>query len=325
MSNRAKMWLPPPQDEYSGPRNTRQRATKLVGFGRFRGNYRLKPILIGFPLAVVGVSFLTIAVLMYSSEPQANAYQKRVVVVEREAPVDMVDVLVPLRELEPGKPVDPSMFKVVKRPSLGLSDRSVRSFEQIRGLYARAVVPAGEPFVSDAMTSVRPSNKVAASIPIGFRAVTINVNATTGVEGWANPGASVDVHWITSFRGEKTATILVENAKVLSAERQVEAESAVSGPVPATVTLLTSERDAQKISLASTEGQLVLHLRGASDPGKGAASTGTLTVRDLISSGKPMDEKIQGTAKMRTKDGTTLEWSIVDNKVVPRAIDAEAE
>jgi|GEM_PF-921732 len=237
------------------------------------------------------------------------------------APIEQIAVLVPVAPIERGRMFDPVMFSQQLRPKFTIGDATVRSFDQLKGLYARAMIPSGQPFSIENATPDKLTNEVIDNIPKGFRALTINVNATTGVEGWARAGAFVDVHWISDISGEKSATLIVENARVLSAERRVDPETDPSSPIPTTVTLLVAERDARRIGLATTGGSLVLHLRGSSDTGKASASSNTLTVQDLMpgSSKGGSDPKVQGYVKIHGDDGRTDEWAVVNGKIVRKA------
>ena len=91
----------------------------------------------------------------------------------------------------------------------------------------------------------------------------------------------MDVIWVTSFTGRRTASVIAPNAKVLSANRRVEGAAATAprGPtvqrqkkadesgIPATVTLLLTSRDAMRVRLAALHGRLSLVLRGVDDSG----------------------------------------------------------
>jgi pilus assembly protein CpaB len=249
---------------------------------------------------VVVVVCLVVACLSLFSRASATA-PKTVVVTQsvEESPVKMVDVLVPVREIDAGVALEPSMFRKESRPQVGVSPRVVRDFEEIRNQFARSLVVPGQPLHRDYITSVRPTNAITANIPEGHRAVTISVDARSAVEGWVRPGAKVDVVWASSIRGQPGVTVIVQNAHVLSAERQTDTKTQPGAPVPSTVTLLVSAEDAAKIQLAQTTGSLTLQLRGDNDPGKGRAG-GSITISDLYG-GNPVAAPIsecQGTVTM---------------------------
>ncbi|MCB0334911.1 MAG: Flp pilus assembly protein CpaB, partial [Bdellovibrionales bacterium] len=219
--------------------------------------------------------------------------QPPTVVVKEKAPeIKMVDVLIPIQDLPSGQQFEPTFFRVEKRPEVAVDPRIVRSYEQVNGQFAKTLIIAGQPLHADYVTATRPVSAISASIPAGYRAVTINVNATSSVEGWAAPGSKVDVVWSSVVNSKNQITTIVHNAKVLSANRQVAQSNDPAAPVPTTVTLLVTAKDAQKITLATTSGTLALALRGDSDTGK-VDYSGSITLDDLLGSSKKPEQEPQ--------------------------------
>jgi pilus assembly protein CpaB len=288
----------------------------------FRRNTSRMPILLAGAVGVCGIMTIAIALasLKKNSEPaQADAAKKeRVVVVEKEAPIEMIDVLLPIQEIEQGKKLEPAMFRIEKRPKIAVSPSTIKSFEELKNQYARSIIPANNPLSRELTTPIRPANPVIASIPAGFRAVTISVDALSAVEGWATAGAMVDIQWINDLNGKRSANIIVQNAKVLSAERQIEnsqqQQQQGGAPIPTTVTLLVNEKDAQKISLAASAGTIRLHLRGANDIGKGISQDRPISLNDLNGSSKDGDG-LEATVRMKQPDGSFKEFGIKDGKL----------
>ncbi|RMG43714.1 MAG: Flp pilus assembly protein CpaB [Candidatus Dadabacteria bacterium] len=247
-------------------------------------------------------------------QPGPEKATAKTVVVEKEPEVKMVEVLVPIREIQPATPLEPAMFRKEPRPQVGIDSRVIKSYEEIKGHFARSLIVPGQPLHRSYITSVKPTNEITAKIPEGYRAVTIRVDARTSVEGFTRPGARVDVVWSTTLNGKPAVRTIVENAKVLSAERQTETDAMKQAgvPVPSTVSLLVTAQDAQKIQLASTTGSLSLSLRGDTDVGKGSGA-GVVTVDDLIrQGGKDGKDDSLGTVTMNgikykiTRDGKLI-------------------
>ncbi len=250
-----------------------------------------------------------------SSYDQPSATTKS----EQAVPIQMIEVLVPVKDIPQGEPLQVSFFAKVSRPIGGLPQNVVRNYDDVKGKYARTFMPALEPVVQNRITAQQPVNIVADNIPKGYRAVTINVNATSGVEGWATAGAHVDVHWVSDVVGEKRVVLLVQNVKVLSAERQGDpsVQPDPARPIPTTVTLLVTDRDAQKISLAASSGTIVLHLRGAEDV-KGTGDVSSLSLKDVMQGRDPeaAKKKLQGTVKITNPDGSVEEIAVIDGKLM---------
>ena len=143
------------------------------------------------------------------------------------------------------------------------------------------------------------------------------MDATSAVEGWARPGARVDIVWTTQNRGKQAVITIVQNAKILSAESLTQSQVEQTGKsiaIPSTVTMLVTAQDAKKIQLARTSGTLSLTLRGDNDLGKSEMG-GTITFDDLLgTTERTVDENpnIQGTIKIGG-----VEYKLIDGKMVP--------
>lgn len=236
--------------------------------------------------------FAALAFRLLSSSISTSA-QPAAVVIREEAPkMATREVVVPLRQIERGKKLLASMFKIERRPLVGLEYGVVEDIEGVAGFYARTALLPGQPVAKDAVTTQQPNSIISQEIPPGYRAVTIRVNETSGVEGWARPGSSVDVSLIATVNGEKTITTIVENSKVLSANRNARrSEQNPDQPVPATVTLLVTTADSQKIQLGKSMGQLELTLLG--DRAGERVDTpqgGTINISDLLDSSRTLNK-----------------------------------
>ncbi len=282
--------------------------------------------------------FLLIAAgsLVISSLGKTQASEKQPtqqIAVEKPAAIEMEEVIVPTKNFEANQPIDPTFLAKVSLPRSAIPLGAVRVFEELDGMYTRGPIPANQPIVKAFLTKDRPANPVVANIPEGFRAVTINVTALTGVEGWARAGAHVDVQWINEGDGSTAPAsgvgvkvggpqimAIVQNAKVISAERRLDANTDPAAPVPTTVTLLVDEIDAQKISLTSNAGTLILHMRGTGDSDISNITSTPLTLPDLLDGPKEIanDAAIQGVAKVKRADGKTEEWAVMHDGVVRR-------
>lgn len=274
-------------------------------------------------LALVGgVVLLMGGVIVAFVALGSNSSTATVTEVTKEVPaqIEMVEVLIPAQNIEAGSELKPEMFRKQQRPKAGLSSRVIRDFEEVKGHYSRSLIPGDSPLVQDLITSIRPTNVITTQIPDGYRAVTIRVDAQSAVEGWARAGARVDVTWATSHGGKEVLTTIVQNAQVLSAERQIETQAGQPNgqnagvAIPSTVTLLVTAKDSQKIQLAKTSGTLSLVLRGDNDPGKVGENVGTLTLNDLINGPQKTDngKPVEGTVRIGD-----IEYNIIGGKMVP--------
>ena len=227
-------------------------------------------------------------------------------------------VLVTIRDIKNGEKFDPSMFAKETRPLSIVKPEEYRDFSQIDGFFAKTDIAFRETLDPSKVTKKKPINTITANIPEGYRAVTINVDVTSSVEGWARAGAFVDVVWNSIINGKPSAVVIIQNAKILSAERQVEGNPQEGqAPVPSTVTLLVIADDATKIHLAETTGKLSLQLRG-DDAEKFLGSRTSLTIDDLVGGNGAPDnkKKYDAVVKIKGKDGKLEKWGLKDGSLV---------
>ena len=106
-------------------------------------------------------------------------------------------------------------------------------------------------------------------IPPGKRAVSVKVNEVIGVAGYVLPGTHVDVVATAnpSSRAEDITTkVVLSNVEVLTAGTRMEQDTSNGKPISVTVvTLLVTPDEAERLTLASTEGKIQLALRNPLD------------------------------------------------------------
>jgi len=106
------------------------------------------------------------------------------------------------------------------------------------------------------------------AIPPGLRAVSVRVNEVIGVAGYVVPGTRVDVVATvspTQQQTDVTSKVILTDVQVLAAGTKIENNDA-NKPMPVTVvTLLVNPDEAERLTLASTEGKIQLALRNPLD------------------------------------------------------------
>jgi len=139
-------------------------------------------------------------------------------------------------------------------------------------------------------------------ITAGMRAISVKVDDVVGVAGFAVPGAHVDVVVTISQRGEgsqrdeSVARVVVSNVEVLASGTRTDQGQQPDGRVaPSTVvTLLVTPADAERISLASSIGRIMLTLRHPLD----TTSTDTIGTRVAALLGAPEPPKPQAAPRV---------------------------
>jgi pilus assembly protein CpaB len=100
-----------------------------------------------------------------------------------------------------------------------------------------------------------------------MRAVPVRVNEVSGVAGFVLPGTRVDVLLTGNPSGgsEEQTTTVLWNVAVIATGQKLERNSSGEPQNTPVITLLVSPDDAQKLTLAMTQGKIQLSLRNPLD------------------------------------------------------------
>jgi pilus assembly protein CpaB len=106
-------------------------------------------------------------------------------------------------------------------------------------------------------------------IPEGKRAVSVRVNDVVGVAGYVLPGTHVDVLATispTNQDTDMTSKVVLTNVLVLASGTKIEQDVENNKPISVSVvTLMVDPLEAERLTLASTEGKIQLALRNPLD------------------------------------------------------------
>lgn len=228
-------------------------------FGSLRPNRNIPIVLTAAALLAASTIFGLVVLLLQKDTPEPS----KVTLVTA---TETVDILVPLSDINLGTKLKKQLFATIAFPKAALPQNAIRSSEQIQNAYAKTLLLKSQPFTTQHLQNTASVNSLIDRIPPGYRAVTIRVDERSSQQGWIQPGAHVDVNWMTNINGKPALITIVANAEVLAIEDDLEANPDHTF-VPHTITLLTSIEDAKKIDLALANGSLALHLRGENDDG----------------------------------------------------------
>ena len=230
-----------------------------------------------------GVAFLVVVGLfLHASRSPSDAGVAKEVEL---APLAGVEIIVPIETLQVGTSFQPNMFKKEQRPEEQVSGDTIRSFDELKGMYAKGVLVKNQPVLKGSLTNRQPVHILTAALPKKYRAVALQVEKPLldNVDGWAQPGTDVDLLWLTSAFGRESISVLAGPVRVLASNKTTEntpnQNAAASGNL-VTVTLLLSIRDAIRVSLAATQGKVSLGLRGQNDRRPNEASRPISSVLD---------------------------------------------
>lgn len=185
----------------------------------------------------------------------------------REVEVKSYQVAVASKALPVGTMLTPSDVRLVAWPASSPVSGGYTTVEEVvnRGLTASVV--ENEPLTSSKVAEAAAGAGLPPTITAGMRAISVKVNEVIGVAGFVVPGTRVDVVVTLAQREESLSRVVVTNVQVLAAGTRYDQEQAKDGkPLPSTVvTLLVTPQDAERIALASAEGQIMLTLRNPLD------------------------------------------------------------
>jgi len=146
------------------------------------------------------------------------------------------------------------------------------SFSDPQAVVGRAIlegVVPGEPVLESRLAPKDAGGGLASVIPKGKRGVSVRVNEIIGVAGFVLPRTRVDVLVSVNPGGEKgmsASKMILQNVEVLAAGQKIERDEEGKPETKVNViTLLVSPEEAEKLTLASHEGDLQLALRNSLD------------------------------------------------------------
>jgi pilus assembly protein CpaB len=178
-------------------------------------------------------------------------------------------IVVAARDLALGTVLAPGDVKRIDWPSLTVPPGYATSEDQVMGRGLITPVSANEPLMTAKLADKEAGGGLPIVIPEGMRAVSVEVDEVVGVAGFVTPGTRVDVLVTFSDQGadrDVAATrVILQNVQTLASGQTIQ-KSANGEPQTTTViTLLVTPEDAEKLTLAATEGAIQLALRNTLD------------------------------------------------------------
>ena len=180
--------------------------------------------------------------------------------------VETVPVMIATRELRYGQPLKPEDTTEVLFPKDAVPENAFTSVEELYGneeSKPRAIVRTMEPgelIMQTKVTKFGEDAGVASRLKKGLRAYTINVDVTTGVSGFLQPGDKVDVY----FSGQGITRLLLEDVEIIAID-QIDDKDTNRPTVARTVTVEVKPITVATLAQARASGRLSLSLRGVDE------------------------------------------------------------
>ena len=184
-------------------------------------------------------------------------------------------------------------------PAQGIAETFVREgtrqVQDFAGAVVRTPVIAGQPVTAQNVVFPGERGFLAAVLTPGMRAISVPVNATSGISGFVFPGDEVDLvlsikmndkGGTGSARVRYASETVIRGVRVLAVDQRIEKKDG-EAVVAKTATLEVTPRQAEKVAMALEMGALSLSLHSLAEPAPEAnvetmrATTTRAYTRDL--------------------------------------------
>jgi pilus assembly protein CpaB len=178
-------------------------------------------------------------------------------------------VVVAASDLDIGTELSKADIRIIDWPANAVPADAFSDPNQVVGRGIVLPIIQNEPILPMKLASKEAGSGLPPAIPPGLRAVSVRVNEVIGVAGYVLPGTRVDVVATVSPTGsgnDMTSKVVLTNVQVLAAGTKIERDTDKNKPMPVSVvTLLVDPEEAERLTLASTEGKIQLALRNPLD------------------------------------------------------------
>jgi pilus assembly protein CpaB len=177
------------------------------------------------------------------------------------------DVIVAADDIQVGARVEDHNVRIAKFPASGLPAGAYSKKSQVLGRGVIIPIAKGEFILPTKLAPENAGAGLPALIPPGMRAVSVRVNEVVSVAGFVGPGTRVDVLLTGTPNGssEPQTTTVLQNVAVIASGHTLERNASGEAQTTPVITLLASPEDAERVTLAQSEGKIQLSLRNPLD------------------------------------------------------------
>lgn len=181
------------------------------------------------------------------------------------------DIVVAAQDIPPGTTINDEaikkgLIKTTPWPKSSVPAGAFSSPQQIVGKVNRVKILANEPILESRLAGEGAGLTV--RLEAGKRALAVRVDEIIGVSGFIVPDDRVDIILTTTPVGgnqdSKVSKIVLQNKRVLSVAQSTEQKDG-KPQIARSITLELTPEESEKLTLASSEGQIVMALRGLGD------------------------------------------------------------
>jgi pilus assembly protein CpaB len=229
-------------------------------------------ILVALVLAITVSGLCTLWLRKLAGAKDANGHHKYVAVTQ---------------SMTAGDVLHPAALKMIEWPGDIPLTGAFASMDQVDGRTLLYPISGGQPVLDTQLSAAGSGPGLSPKIPEGMRAISLKSDEVVGVAGFLLPGTHVDVlvtYHLSPSPDPLTATV-VQDVQVLTAGQKMQPDPEGKPNTVNVVTLLVTPDDADRVTLASSEGTVHFVLRNGSDHGLTKASPTNLT--DFGGAAKP--------------------------------------
>jgi pilus assembly protein CpaB len=177
------------------------------------------------------------------------------------------DVIVALDDVQVGARIEEHDIRIARFPATGLPAGAYSRKSQVLGRGVIIPISRGEFILPSKLAPENAGSGLPSLIPPGMRAVSVRVNEVVSVAGFVGPGTRVDVLLTGTPNGgsEPQTTTVLQNVAVIASGHTLERNASGEAQSTPVITLLASPEDAERLTLASSEGKIQLSLRNPLD------------------------------------------------------------
>jgi len=202
-----------------------------------------------------------------------------------EAQIETAPIVRAAVQIPRGRMVTADDIEICQWPENMLPEGALTKLEDALDRAAMAPIMAGEPVLDAKLAAIDAGRGLAALIPKGMRAYTIQASqVAANVAGFILPGNRVDVLLTLKGRhndetGGGSTTTLLQAVEILAVDQQLEApaDNKVDPAGLRSITLLVTPKQASLLDLGQHMGQLTLSLRNPEDGDEAATDPATLS------------------------------------------------
>jgi pilus assembly protein CpaB len=179
---------------------------------------------------------------------------------------ETVPVVLASRDIPLGRVLEDEDLRVVEWPAAALPEGFIGSKEELIGRSLITNVETNETILSRKLADSG-LRGILTLIPEGMRALSIRVDQVIGVAGFVTPQTRVDVILIMTPTGSQdpVSKVILQNIQALAAGQEIQETEDGTPVTVSVVTVLVTPEEAEKLALASSQGELRLALRNTMD------------------------------------------------------------